>query len=163
VPVALGIDPGSKFTGYGLAAREGTRLRFIAAGRIPAKTREPLPVRLRQIFEGLQKIINQYSPDLVAVEDVFFAKNVRSAVRLGHVRGVVLLAAAQAGLPVYEYSPAIIKLAVVGYGQAEKKQVNLMVKNILGLDDDLAEDASDALAAAICHLNQTPALQGTGG
>lgn len=156
--LALGIDPGSKFTGYGLVAKEGSRLRFIAAGRISTKTSAPLSERLNQVFTGLRQVIRQYSPDIAAVEDIFFAKNVRSAVRLGHVRGVALLAAAEAGLTVSEYSPATIKMAVVGYGQADKSQVGLMVKKILGLDHDLTEDAADALAAAICHLNQTPAL-----
>ncbi|MDY6851152.1 MAG: crossover junction endodeoxyribonuclease RuvC [Thermodesulfobacteriota bacterium] len=156
--LALGIDPGSKFTGYGLVAKEGSRLRFIAAGRISTKAGAPLSERLNQVFTGLRRVIRRYSPDMAAVEDIFFAKNVRSAVRLGHVRGVALLAAAEAGLPVSEYSPATIKMAVVGYGQADKSQVGLMVKKILGLDHDLTEDAADALAAAICHLNQTPAL-----
>jgi len=158
VPLALGIDPGSKFTGYGLVAKEGSRLHFIAAGRIATKASAPLSERLNQVFTGLRQVIRRYSPDMAVVEDIFFAKNVRSAVRLGHVRGVALLAAAEAGLPVSEYSPATIKMAVVGYGQADKDQVGLMVKKILGLDHDLTEDAADALAAAICHLNQTPAL-----
>lgn len=155
MPVILGIDPGSKYTGYGLVAKEGSRLTFVAAGRIGTKATAPLSQRLHQVFVGLQDVIRQYSPDMVAVEDIFFAKNVRSAVRLGHVRGVALLSAAGAGLPVHEYPPASIKLAVAGYGQAEKAQIVLMVKQILGVQDrDLSEDAADALAVAICHLNQ---------
>jgi len=160
VPLVLGIDPGSKRTGYGLVAREASRLRFIAAGAVTTRVNAPLPFRLHQVFEGLQEVIARYAPDQVAVEDIFFAKNVRSAVRLGHVRGVALLAAAAAGLPIFEYPPASIKMAVAGYGRAEKQQVGLMVKNILNLTGDIQEDAADALAAAICHLNQTPSLTG---
>ena len=162
MPLALGIDPGSKVTGYGLVHKEGSRLRMVAAGTIPTRLKAPLAQRLRQVFEGLQEVIERYSPDMVAVEDVFYAKNVRSAVRLGHVRGVALLAGAAVGLPVYEYPPAVIKMAVVGYGQADKVQVGLMVRKLLGIDEDLSEDSTDALAVAICHLNQTQALKGTG-
>ncbi|MBW2086578.1 MAG: crossover junction endodeoxyribonuclease RuvC, partial [Deltaproteobacteria bacterium] len=100
----------------------------------------------------------RHAPDEVAVEDIFYAKNVRSAIRLGHMRGVALLAAAAADLPVYEYASTAIKMAVVGYGRATKDQVNLMVKHLLKTDQDLSPDASDALAAAICHLNQNPLL-----
>ncbi len=157
--LALGIDPGSRFTGYGLVSREGSRLKYVAAGRISTKPKAPLPERLLQVADGLREVIGRYSPDEAAVEDIFYAKNVRSAIRLGHVRGVALCAAASAGLPVYEYPPAEIKLAVAGYGQAEKSQVCLMVRSILGIKDELAEDASDALAAAICHLNKTSLLK----
>jgi crossover junction endodeoxyribonuclease RuvC len=158
VTLVLGIDPGSKFTGYGLVAKEKGRLIMVSAGRIRTKAGAPLPVRLREVYEGLQDVLTRHSPDIVSVEDVFFAKNVRSAVRLGHVRGVALLAAANAGLEVAEYPPASIKCAVVGYGQADKKQVCLMVRQILRVKEELPEDAADALAAAICHLSQTPAL-----
>lgn len=158
----MGIDPGSKVTGYGLVESRGSRLHLIAAGTIRARVRAPLAERLRQVFEGLTEIIARYSPETVAVEDIFYAKNVRSAVRLGHVRGVALLAGAAAGLPIFEYTPAQIKMAVAGYGRAEKRQVGLMVRELVGVDDDLAEDAADAVAAAICHLNQTPALKGNG-
>jgi crossover junction endodeoxyribonuclease RuvC len=160
VTLVLGIDPGSKFTGYGLVAQEGTKLRLVAAGRIAARASDPLSARLGQVFAGLEKVLEQYSPDAVSVEDIFFAKNARSAMRLGHVRGVAFLAAARAGLEVFEYPPATIKQAVVGYGRADKKQVGLMVKQILGVKEDFAEDAADALAAAICHLCRTPALKG---
>ena len=152
--VALGIDPGSKITGYGLVGKDGPRLRLINAGQIKTSQRAPLPERLNQIYIRLQEVISEYSPDEVAVEDIFYAKNVRSAIRLGHVRGVALLAAAAADLPVYEYPAATIKMAVVGYGQANKEQVNLMVKHILNVDMDLSTDTSDALATAICHINQ---------
>ena len=162
MPIILGIDPGSKCTGYGLVSREGSRLRYVAAGHVTTRANAPLAARLHQVFECLQDIISQYAPDEVAVEDIFFAKNVRSAIRLGHVRGVALLAAAAAGLPVFEYPPASIKMAVAGYGRAEKHQVGLMVKSILNLDHNPQEDAADALAAAICHCNQPPELKGGG-
>lgn len=158
--IVLGIDPGSKFTGYGLVAKDGTKLRLVAAGRIATHASAPLSHRLGQVFAGLEEVLQQFAPDVVSVEDIFFAKNVRSAVRLGHVRGVAFLAAARAGLEVFEYPPATIKQAVVGYGRADKKQVGLMVKQILGVKGELAEDAADALAAAICHLCRTPALLG---
>lgn len=158
--VVLGIDPGSKFTGYGLVAKDRTGFRLVQANRIATDPSAPLPKRLHQVYQGLQEVIHRYDPDAVAVEDIFFAKNVRSAVRLGHVRGVVLLAAAEAGLPVYEYSPAAIKMAAVGYGRADKRQVGLMVKQLLRIREELAEDTSDALATAICHLNRTPQLTG---
>ncbi len=158
--LVLGIDPGSQFTGYGLVAKEGSRLKYVDAGRIRTKSGAPLATRLRQVYEGLLEVVHEHSPDSVSVEDIFFAKNVRSATRLGHVRGVALLAAAVADLEVHEYPPASIKMAVVGYGRADKAQVALMVRKILHTDRDLSEDASDALAAAICHLNQTPALKG---
>ncbi|MEW6267280.1 MAG: crossover junction endodeoxyribonuclease RuvC [Thermodesulfobacteriota bacterium] len=158
--LVLGIDPGSQYTGYGLVARQGAGLKMVAAGRIAAKAGAPLPERLRQVFEGLTDILDRHGPDCVAVEDVFVAKNVRSAAVLGHVRGVVLLAAALSGRSVFEYSPAEVKVAVVGYGRAEKSQVGLMVKKILKARENLTEDAADALAVAICHANQNQALKG---
>ncbi|MBW1709976.1 MAG: crossover junction endodeoxyribonuclease RuvC [Deltaproteobacteria bacterium] len=156
MPVALGIDPGSKITGYGLVTKEGGELKLVAAGLLKTSQRAPLPERLNQIYCGLQKIIKEHSPTEVAVEDIFYAKNVRSAIRLGHMRGIALLAAAAADLPVYEYAPTVIKMAVVGYGRASKEQVNHMVKRLLKTDMDLRPDASDALATAICHINQSP-------
>ncbi|MBW2091418.1 MAG: crossover junction endodeoxyribonuclease RuvC [Deltaproteobacteria bacterium] len=159
MPITLGIDPGSKITGYGLVAKEGAELKLIAAGLLKPNQRAPLPDRLNQIYRGLQEVIKKHSPDEVAIEDVFYAKNVRSAIRLGHMRGIALLAAAAADLPVYEYAATAIKVAVVGYGRASKAQVNHMVKRLLKTDEDLSPDASDALAAAICHINQNPLLK----
>lgn len=158
MPTILGIDPGSNFTGYGVVSKEGNLLRLVNAGRIAARRRAAFSDRLHQVFHGLMEIVNTHSPDAVAVEDIFYAKNIRSAVRLGHVRGVALLAAAEAGLPVFEYPPTAIKMAVVGYGRADKSQVGLMVGQILKLDKTLPEDASDAVAAALCHINQIPYL-----
>lgn len=158
--IVLGIDPGTKTTGFGLVAKNGSRLKLIEAGAINTKVSAPLAVRLAQVYQGLTQILDRHSPDSVSVEDLFFAKNARSASRLGHVRGVALLAAAMAGLDVYEYPPASIKMSVVGYGRADKQQVALMVKQLLNTREKFALDATDALAAAICHLNQTPALLG---
>jgi crossover junction endodeoxyribonuclease RuvC len=161
VTLALGIDPGSRITGYGLVASEGSRLTFLAADCIKTNAKAPLAQRLGQVYTGLVEVIRSHTPEVVAVEDIFYAKNVRSAAVLGHVRGVALLAAAISGLEVFEYAPAQTKVAVAGYGRADKAQVALMVKQILGIRGNLQPDASDALAVAICHLNQTPALRGT--
>lgn len=158
MPLVMGIDPGSKVTGYGLVDKTGARLTLVTAGRILTKATAPLPERLRQVFDGLTRVLGDYHPEMVAVEDVFYAKNIRSAIRLGHVRGVALLVAAMAGLPVFEYPPASIKTAVVGFGRAEKSQVGLMVGQILKVKTPLTEDAADAVAVAICHLNQTAVL-----
>jgi len=158
--LALGIDPGSKITGYGLVAKDGPRLELVGAGQIKTGAKMVLAERLNLIFEELQQVINKYSPDAVAVEEVFYAKNIRSAILLGHVRGVAFLAAAAAGIPVFEYPATVIKKSVVGYGQAGKDQVQLMVKRILKTDMEFGLDTSDALAAAVCHLNQNQALGG---
>lgn len=158
--VALGIDPGSRITGYGLVARQGSRLTFLAAGSIKTSAKAPLAQRLGEVYDGLTEVVREYAPEVAAVEDIFYAKNVRTAAVLGHVRGVALLAAAMAGLEVFEYPPASTKMAVAGYGRADKDQVALMVRQILGIRRPLPPDASDALAVAICHLNQTAALKG---
>ena len=122
--------------------------------------RPPWPNAWARCTTGWVDVIRSYTPEVVAVEDIFYAKNVRSAAVLGHVRGVALLAADMAGLEVFEYAPAQTKVAVAGYGRADKAQVALMVKQILGIRGNLQPDASDALAVAICHLNQTQALKG---
>ncbi len=159
MPIALGIDPGSRITGYGLVTKQGAELKLIAAGQFRANQRVALPYRLNQIYCGLQEVIKSYGPDEVAIEDIFYAKNIRSAIRLSHMRGIALLAAAAADLPVYEYAATAIKLAVVGYGRASKEQVNHMVKQLLNIDETLSLDASDALAAAICHINRSSFLK----
>ena len=151
--VVLGIDPGTTVTGYGVVAQEGQRLSLVTAGQIRGGSSLGLAERLSRIHAGLAKIIRDYGPQEAAVEEVFYAKNVRSAVMLGHGRGVALLAAAEAGLPVYEYPATIIKKAVVGYGQASKHQVRTMVERLLGAAPGLGLDTSDALAVAICHLH----------
>jgi crossover junction endodeoxyribonuclease RuvC len=156
----FGIDPGSHRTGYGCVLSDGSRHRLIACGTIAAPASAPLPDRLRAIHGGLRALIAEHRPDCVAVEDVFHARNVRSALLLGHARGVALLAACEAGVPVVAYSPAEIKHAVVGYGRAEKRQVQGMVRLLLGLDAvPSPHDVADALAVAICHLHsRVPAV-----
>ena len=151
----LGIDCGGAFTGYGVVENDPRgHLSCLACGAIKLSPREALPRRLARIFTELGEIIAEHRPDQVAIEDVFYALNVKSALKLGQVRGVAMLAAAAAGLEVAEYSPLTIKSSVVGYGRAEKRQVQIMVTHLLELPA-LPEpmDASDALAIAICHLH----------
>jgi crossover junction endodeoxyribonuclease RuvC len=158
LPITLGIDPGSRVTGYGLVEKDGPRLSLVAAGQIKTRTRSSLPERLNEIYTELQKVIREYSPDEAAVEDIFYAKNVKSAIRLGHARGVALLAAAAAGIKVFEYPATTIKSSVVGYGHASKSQVSLMVKQLLKTDQEFSLDTTDALSVAICHAHHNPAL-----
>jgi crossover junction endodeoxyribonuclease RuvC len=150
----FGIDPGSERTGYGCIDTDGSRHRLVACGAISAGPGADFLARLLAIHEGLRALLDEHHPDCVAIEDVFHARNVRSALKLGHARGVALLAATQAGMPVTAYSPAEVKRAVVGYGRAEKHQVQQMVCLLLGLTSaPTPYDASDALAIAICHLH----------
>jgi len=151
----LGIDCGTEYTGYGVVELlDDERLVCIVCGAIKVSPRDPMPMRLSRISIGLQELICEHRPDRVAIEDVFYAVNVKSALKLGQVRGVAMLAAATAGLEVAEYSPLSIKSAVVGYGKAEKHQVQQMVTRLLNLDQvPTSPDAADALAIAICHLH----------
>ena len=150
----FGIDPGSERTGYGCIEVIGSRHYLVICGLITAPARSTFPDKLKHIHGGLAALLACHRPDCVAVENIFYARNVRSALKLGHARGVVLLAASQASIPVVEYSPAEIKRSVVGYGRAEKQQVQQMVKLILGLAVlPTPFDASDALAVAICHIH----------
>ena len=152
--LVLGIDPGSTATGYGLVRGEGTRLTAVDFGVIATRATLPFPQRLRQIFEGLRTLITSYRPDAAAVEGLFFARNVQSAFKLGQARGAALLAAALEGVPVFEYAPRQVKGAVSGFGGAEKVQVQIMVKAMLGLAEaPRPMDAADALALAICHYH----------
>jgi crossover junction endodeoxyribonuclease RuvC len=157
----LGIDCGGEYTGYGVVEQNGGgSLRHLCSGAIRLSSREPLELRLKKICEGLTEIIRTHSPEEVAIEDVFYAVNVKSALKLGHVRGVAMLAAAQAGLEVVAYSPLSIKSAVVGYGKAEKSQVQIMVARLLELPaPPEPADAADALAIAICHLHTAGTLR----
>jgi crossover junction endodeoxyribonuclease RuvC len=148
----LGIDPGSRRTGWGVVQLEGTRLRHIAAGTIAVPEKMPLPTRLRRIHEELHRLISEHQPEVVAVEEIFFAKYANAALKLGHARGVALLVAAESELEVHEYPPAIVKRTVVGRGGADKTQVGRLVTAILGLDAPPEEDAADALAVAITHI-----------
>ncbi len=151
----LGIDCGGEYTGYGVVEQDsGGELRHVACGAIRLNPSKPLPERLHQIFDQLRAMIAAHQPDVVAIEDVFYAVNAKSALKLGQVRGVAMLAAAVCGLEVAEYAPLAIKSAVVGYGRAEKSQVQQMVTRLLRLPSPPEpQDASDALAIAICHLH----------
>jgi crossover junction endodeoxyribonuclease RuvC len=150
---ALGIDPGSLKTGYGIVEeRRGGGFFHIDNGIVAFEESRELAARLVVIGEGLRRVIQEYKPEVVAIESLFFAKNVQSALKLAHARGVAMFVAAEAGLPVFEYTAGQIKQATVGHGRAEKNQVQQMVRIILGLPEVAQEDASDALAAAICHL-----------
>jgi crossover junction endodeoxyribonuclease RuvC len=150
----FGIDPGSDRTGYGCIESDGSRHRLVICGFLSGPAGATFPEKLKAIHAGLRELLLFHRPDCVAVEDIFYARNVRSALRLGHARGVVLLAACEANLTIAEYAPAEIKRAVVGYGRAEKPQVQRMVKLLLKLDRlPTPHDAADALAVAICHLN----------
>jgi len=154
--IVMGIDPGTITTGYGFVKAAGGRagISFADCGGIRTRSGSPLPERLLKVHDGLVALIKKHSPDAVAVENVFFAENAKSALKLGHARGVALLAAVECGVPVFEYSPLEIKQAVAGYGHAEKEQVMRMVMALLGLKEPPKPlDASDALAAAICHIH----------
>ncbi len=150
----FGIDPGSERTGYGCVESDGSRHRLIACGAIVTSPRLGFPAQLLRIHQQLAALLAEHRPECVAVESVFHAVNVRSALKLGHARGVALLAAIEAGYTCAEYTPAEIKRAVVGYGRAEKQQVQEMVKLLLGLREvPTPHDAADALAVAICHVH----------
>ena len=149
----LGIDPGTRITGYGIIDVDGNRLRHVDNGIVKTRSSDELPVRLKVIYDGLTSVFKQYSPESVAVEQVFMAKNPRAALTLGHARGTAVVCAVNLGLEVLEYSALQVKSAVVGYGHASKQQVQQMVKALLNLPEIAQEDASDALAVAICHAN----------
>lgn len=149
----LGIDPGSCITGYGIIDKEGNRLVHVDNGAIFTDSHRDFPMRLQRIYRGLTEIIAQYRPDAVAVENIFFATNVQSALKLGQARGAAIVAGVNAGLPVFEYTALQVKQAVVGHGRADKQQVQKMLKVLLNLPEIAQEDASDALATAVCHAH----------
>lgn len=152
--LVLGIDPGSAITGYGLVKQIGNKLTAVDYGCIRTSPSLSLELRLQRIFKDIRQLINEYKPDYYAVEELFFNKNVRTALTVGQARGVILLAGAECGLDVYEYTPLQVKQAVVGYGRAEKAQIQFMVKTILGLPETpKPDDVADALAIAICHTH----------
>lgn len=152
----LGIDPGTRITGYGIIDQQGNHLRHVDNGAIYTRSSDELPSRLKQIHDGLCQVIATYRPDAVAIEQVFVAKNAQSALKLGHARGAAIVASVSAELPVAEYSALQVKSAVVGYGKAAKSQVQQMVKALMKLPEIAQEDASDALAVAICHAHSAP-------
>ena len=139
--------------GYGIVEGVGNKLKHIDNGAIFTDTKDPLPLRLKTLYDGISGIIEKYNPQVLSVEEVFFAKNAKSAMKLGHARGVAILTGVNRGLEIYEYSATAIKSAVVGYGRAEKGQVQQMVKILLNLPEVPQADAADALAASICHIN----------
>lgn len=152
--LVLGVDPGTAITGYGLVWAEGDSLKLVDYGAITTSSDKPLPQRLQEIYRQLTALIQERQPSSAAVEKLFFSRNVRTAFSVGQARGVALLAMANAGLPVHEYTPLEVKQAVVGYGRATKEQVQEMVKVLLGLDSmPQPDDAADAIAVAICHIH----------
>jgi len=151
----LGIDCGSARTGYGVIDSDGGEHRMVASGVISTGAKSPFEKRLLEIATGLRRLIGEYGPEAAAVEEVFYSANVKTALKLAHVRGVALLAIAEAGLDLAEYSALEVKTSVVGYGRAEKCQVQMMVQSLLRLPETIeSEDASDALAVAICHATR---------
>ena len=159
--IILGIDPGSRLTGYGVIEQQGRQLRYLGSGCINAvgSVRAPLDLaaKLRIIHDGIRELIEQYQPDEFAIEQVFMARNPDSALKLGQARGAAIVAAARANLPVHEYAARLIKQAVVGTGAADKRQIQHMVTTLLKLNVTPQADAADALAVAMCHahLNYT--------
>ncbi len=153
----LGIDPGSRVTGFGVVEARGSRLVHVAHGRIAAPVDGTFAARLAAIYRGIVAVLAEHRPAEVGIESIFAARSAQSALKLGHARGVALLAAELQGLPVVEYAPMQVKAAVVGYGKAEKPQVQAMVRVLLGLADTPGADAADALAVAICHAQSRTA------
>ncbi len=151
--IVLGVDPGSRVTGYGIVEKRNNDISYIHSGYIRSSGKIPFYERIHNIFQSMIKIMDDYQPQEMAIEDMFYAKNVQSSLKLGHARGAVLIAAVQCGLRIFEYTPLEIKKSVVGYGRAGKEQVLSMVQIILKRKDNFQLDTSDALAAAICHLN----------
>jgi len=154
VSLVLGLDPGSRHTGYGLIRTGAQGAALVASGRLSPPPAWPLPRRLARLHQELTELMSGYSPPAVAVETLFTGRNIRSAVVLAQARGVVLLAAAQSGAEIFEYAPSAIKNAVTGYGQAGKDQVAFMVARLLNYSESLSPDAADALAVAICHAGR---------
>lgn len=150
----LGIDCGTERTGYGIVDSDGRDHRLVAAGVLRTSPRQPLALRVLAIGRGLREVICANRPDAAAIEAVFHSVNPQTAIKLAHVRGAVMLLLAEAGLELGEYSPLEVKTSVVGYGRAEKCQVQMMVRSLLHLEQEQPEDASDALAVAICHATR---------
>lgn len=149
--IILGIDPGTQKTGYGLIQKSGNKFLHVDNGLIVLNPKTPMSKRLEEIFSKISALIKEFRPQALALEDVFIAKNVRSILKLGHARGVILLAASLTNIPVFEYSPSQVKLAIASFGHASKEQMQKMVRIHLNLKEVAAEDASDALAIALCH------------
>jgi crossover junction endodeoxyribonuclease RuvC len=159
MPLIVGVDPGIAVTGIGVIRAEGSALHHVHSEAVTPPRKGPFEQRLLVIFRRLGQVLDQHRPDAVALEDIFFARNVKSAIKLAHVRGAVMAAAADRGIPVSEYAPLSVKKAVVGVGQADKVQVQQMVKMLLCLEVAPSPlDVSDALAVAVCHANTSSTL-----
>lgn len=152
--IILGIDPGSRITGYGLIKKNGNKYQYISSGCIKTESSSHLAKKLFQIHQGITSLINEFSPAEAAIEKVFMHENPDSALKLGQARGAAFVAIASHDIPVAEYTPRTVKQAVVGYGAADKQQVQYMIKFLLGLSAVPSPDAADALAIAICHAGQ---------
>ncbi len=148
----IGIDPGTLTTGYGIIDKDGSKLSYVCGGCIRSSGRAKLPLRFAKIYREMQKIFQAYRPEQMAVEGLFFCKNVKTAIKLGEARGIAMLVAAESGVEVFEYAPKRVKQAVMGRGAAHKDQVKYMIKTILEMDDmPRSHDTTDALAMAVCH------------
>ena len=149
----IGVDPGSRACGYGVVESSGNELKYIKSGTIVPPANCSLPKRLDHIYRGIVSVIDKFSPTCMSIEEIFFAKNAKSAIKLGQARGVAILAAANNELSVNEYAPTKIKLAITGKGRANKNEMQRMLSLLLGIDDFASTDESDAVATAICHIN----------
>jgi len=153
--IVLGIDPGISFTGYGIVRSNGNHVSHVTSGVIKTNPKDEFQFRLKTIHDRLTEIMKEFSPDECSLENIFYCKNVNSALKLGHTRGAIMVTAANQGLRVYEYTPTQIKQAVTGHGRASKEQVLAMIKMILNVKEVEKLDISDALAAAVCHINMS--------
>ena len=157
----LGIDPGSRVTGYGVIAKDGPELGYITCGTIRTGEMSDFSSRLFAIFEGISRVIETHAPDIAAVEDLFVARNPRSALKLGQARGAAVVAVMHHRLTVHSYTPRVVKQTVTGYGQAEKAQVQEMVRLLLHLNGHPSSDAADGLALALCHASHMDTMSMT--
>ncbi len=150
----LGIDPGIAIVGYGVVDKEGNSYKTIAYDAVTTRAHTPLPERLEKVYNGVNEIIKKYKPDAMSIEELFFNNNAKTALTVGQARGVIILAAMQNKIPVYEYTPLQVKQALTGYGRASKTQIQQMMKSMLGLSEvPKPDDVADALAIAVCHGN----------
>jgi len=150
----LGIDPGYAIMGYGIVDKEGNKYKFISCGVLTTESNQEMPDRLKSIYSGLMELIMEYEPDVAAVEELFFNTNAKTAIHVGEARGAAILACANSGMRIYEYTPLQIKQALTGYGRADKNQIQQVIKSILNLKEiPKPDDAADAVAAAVCHGN----------
>ena len=149
----IGIDPGSRVCGYGVLEAQNGEVTYLISGCISPNPALPFNQRLKVIYDGLLKVIDQHTPDVMSIEDIFFAKNAKSAIKLGQAKGVALLAGSNSGISIYEYAPTKVKLALTGRGRANKAEVQNMLSKLLGVTTWESQDASDAVAIALCHIH----------